>query len=90
MEYLFKLSEEEAMSLIEMVEQHRCEEEEEVCSTIRTSIKTQFQSQFQEHEEEVTLASVFQSRMIVVVYYIYSFKYVAHISIFYNNIFFDI
>lgn len=56
MEYLFKLSEEEAMSLIEMVEQHRCEGEEELCSTIRTSIKTQFQSQFQEHEEEVTLA----------------------------------
>lgn len=55
MEYSFKLTEEEAMSLIEMIEQHRCEGEEEICSNLRTSIKTQFQSQFQEHEEEVTL-----------------------------------
>jgi len=43
------------MSLIEVIEQHRCEGEEELCSNVRTSIKTQFKSQFKENEEGITL-----------------------------------
>tara|TARA_R100000742_G_C4272658_1_gene91932 strand:- start:641 stop:874 length:234 start_codon:yes stop_codon:yes gene_type:complete len=55
MEYLIKLDEEQLMSLIEMIEQHRCEGEDEICSNLRTSIKSQFQSQFLKNEEGVTL-----------------------------------
>jgi|TARA_R100000742_G_C4271310_1_gene90202 hypothetical protein len=55
MEYSFNLTEEEAMSLIEMIEQHRCEGEEQKCSDLRTSIKSQFQAQFKSHEEQVNL-----------------------------------
>jgi len=55
MKYTISLEEEQVMSLIEMIEQHRCEGEEELCSNVRTSVKSQFQSQFQEKEEEVTL-----------------------------------
>jgi hypothetical protein len=55
MKYTISLEEEQVMSLIEMIEQHRCEGEEELCSSVRTSVKSQFQSQFQEKEEEVTL-----------------------------------
>lgn len=55
MMYTITLNEKEVMSLIEMIEQHRCEGEEELCSSIRTSVKAQFQSQFNDHEETVTL-----------------------------------
>ena len=51
MEYLIKLDEEQLMSLIEMIEQHRCEGEDEICSNLRTSIKSQFQSQFLKKED---------------------------------------
>tara|TARA_R110002167_G_scaffold161814_2_gene358015 strand:+ start:189 stop:419 length:231 start_codon:yes stop_codon:yes gene_type:complete len=53
--YIISLDEKQFMSLIEMIEQHRCEGEEELCSSVRTSIKSQFQSQFLEHEEDVTI-----------------------------------
>ena len=55
MKYTISLDEEQVMSLIEMIEKHRCDGEEELCSSIRTSVKSQFQSQFKEKEEEVTL-----------------------------------
>lgn len=55
MKYNIQLDEEQFMALIEMIEQHRCEGEEELCSSIRTSIKSQFQSQFHKHEEELNL-----------------------------------
>lgn len=55
MKYSITLDEKQVMSLIEMIEQHRCEGEEELCSSVRTSVKTQFQAQFQEHEEKVTI-----------------------------------
>tara|TARA_R110000824_G_scaffold222606_1_gene410307 strand:- start:12999 stop:13232 length:234 start_codon:yes stop_codon:yes gene_type:complete len=53
--YTISLEEEQVMSLIEMIEQHRCEGEQELCSSVRTSVKSQFQSQFQEHEEEIII-----------------------------------
>jgi hypothetical protein len=53
--YTIILNEEESMSLIEMIEQHRCDGEHELCSSVRTSVKAQFQSQFNDHEETVTL-----------------------------------
>ena len=56
MDYTITLDEKQLMSLIEIIEQHRCEGEEECFSNVRTSIKAQFQSQFNKHEEEVTLA----------------------------------
>jgi hypothetical protein len=55
MQYNIKLDEEQFMALIEMIEQHRCEGEEELCSSLRTSVKAQFQEQFMEKEEEITL-----------------------------------
>jgi len=55
MKYNIQLDEEQFMALIEMIEKHRCEGEEELCSSIRTSIKSQFQSQFHKHEEELNL-----------------------------------
>tara|TARA_R100000008_G_scaffold82913_1_gene67678 strand:+ start:613 stop:846 length:234 start_codon:yes stop_codon:yes gene_type:complete len=48
MDYLIKLDEEQLMALIEMIEKHRCEGEEKVCSQVRTSVKSQFQSQYKE------------------------------------------
>tara|TARA_R100000697_G_scaffold82558_1_gene94472 strand:- start:56 stop:289 length:234 start_codon:yes stop_codon:yes gene_type:complete len=57
MDYTIKLNEEQFMSLIEMVEQHRCEGEEDICAKVRQSIKAQFQTQFQEKEEEITVDS---------------------------------
>lgn len=55
MQYNIKLDEEQFMALIEMIEKHRCEGEEDLCSSVRTTIKSQFQSQFLEKEEEITL-----------------------------------
>ena len=55
MEYNIKLDEEQFMALIEMIEKHRCEGEENICSNVRTSVKAQFQEQFMEKEEEITL-----------------------------------
>lgn len=55
MEYTIKLNEEQVKSLIEMIEQHRCEGESELCSDVRTSVKQQFQSQFEEQEEYITI-----------------------------------
>ena len=51
MEYLIKLDEEQFMALIEMIEKHRCEGEEKLCSQVRTSIKSQFQFQYKEKEQ---------------------------------------
>ena len=51
MEYNIKLDEEQFMALIEMIEKHRCEGEEDMCSLVRTSVKAQFQEQFMEKEE---------------------------------------
>lgn len=55
MKYTIILNKEELMSLIEVIEEHRCDGEEEFFSQIRTSITTQFKSQFKEHEEETTM-----------------------------------
>lgn len=55
MEYTIKLNEEQVKSLIEMIEQHRCEGESELCSDVRTSVKQQFQSQFEEQEEYIVI-----------------------------------
>tara|TARA_R100000781_G_C4056704_1_gene119602 strand:+ start:265 stop:495 length:231 start_codon:yes stop_codon:yes gene_type:complete len=46
MEYTITLNEEQLMSLIEIVESHRCEGEDELLSEIRTSMKAQFKKQF--------------------------------------------
>lgn len=54
MKYSFKLTGEEAMSLIEVMNEHRCDGEEELFSKTRTSVTNQFQSQFKEHEEELS------------------------------------
>jgi len=43
------------MSLIEMIEKHRCEGEDDICSNVRTSVKAQFQNQFMEKEEQATV-----------------------------------
>lgn len=56
MEYTIKLNEEQVKSLIEMIEQHRCEGESELCSDVRTSVKQQFQSQFEEQEEYIVIS----------------------------------
>lgn len=55
MDYLIKLDEEQLMALIEMIEKHRCEGEEKLCSQVRTSIKSQFQSQYKEKEQSVSV-----------------------------------
>lgn len=55
MKYTIILNEEQTMSLIEMIEEHRCEGEEELCSSIRTSVKAQFKSQFEEKEKEIVV-----------------------------------
>jgi hypothetical protein len=55
MQYNIKLDEEQFMALIEMIEKHRCEGEEDLCSSVRTTVKSQFQSQFLKKEEEITL-----------------------------------
>jgi len=55
MEYNIKLDEEQFMALIEMIEQHRCEGEDDMCSSVRTSVKSQFQEQFQDKEEKITI-----------------------------------
>ena len=55
MKYTIILDEEQTMSLIEMIEEHRCEGEEELCSSIRTSVKAQFKSQFEEQEKEIVV-----------------------------------
>lgn len=56
MEYNIKLDEEQFMSLIEMIEKHRCEGEDEICSNVRTSVKAQFQSQFMDKEYKVNVS----------------------------------
>jgi hypothetical protein len=53
--YNIKLDEEQFMALIEMIEKHRCEGEEDLCSLVRTSVKAQFQEQFMEKEDAVTV-----------------------------------
>ena len=55
MKYIITLDESQVMSLIEMLEHHRCEGEDELCSNMRTNVKSQFQSQFLEHEKVVTI-----------------------------------
>ena len=55
MMYNIKLDEEQFMALIEMIEKHRCEGEEDLCSLVRTSVKAQFQEQFMEKENELTV-----------------------------------
>lgn len=57
MEYNIKLDEEQFMALIEMIEKHRCEGEEDLCSLVRTSVKAQFQEQFMEKEETITIGA---------------------------------
>ena len=52
MKYTITLNEEQFMSLIEIVEQHRCEGEHELVSEIRTSMKAQFQEQFMESDNQ--------------------------------------
>jgi len=52
MKYNIRLDEEQFMSLIEMIEKHRCEGEDDICSDVRTSVKAQFQNQFMEKEEQ--------------------------------------
>ncbi len=55
MKYNIRLDEEQFMSLIEMIEKHRCEGEDDICSNVRTSVKAQFQNQFMEKEEQATV-----------------------------------
>ena len=55
MKYNIRLDEEQFMSLIEMIEKHRCEGEDDICSDVRTSVKAQFQNQFMEKEEQATV-----------------------------------
>ena len=55
MKYNFSLDKEQVKTLIEMIEQNRCEGESQICSDLRTSIKSQFQAQFKSHEEQVNL-----------------------------------
>jgi hypothetical protein len=55
MKYNIILDEEQFMSLIEMIEKHRCEGEDDICSDVRTSVKAQFQNQFMEKEEQATV-----------------------------------
>jgi len=43
------------MALIEMIEKHRCEGEEDLCSLVRTSVKAQFQEQFMGKENQLTV-----------------------------------
>tara|TARA_R100000742_G_C4261132_1_gene78912 strand:+ start:893 stop:1123 length:231 start_codon:yes stop_codon:yes gene_type:complete len=55
MEYTITLNEEQLMSLIEIVESHRCEGEDELLSEIRTSMKSQFKKQFFKKQDVETL-----------------------------------
>lgn len=55
MEYTITLNEEQLMSLIEIVESHRCEGEDELLSEIRTSMKAQFQKQFFKNQDSETI-----------------------------------
>jgi len=55
MEYNIKLDEEQFKALIEMIEKHRCEGEDGICSSVRTSVKSQFQEQYKGKEEKVTI-----------------------------------
>jgi len=48
MSYNITLDKEQIKALIEMIEKHRCEGENELCSNLRTSIKNQYQSQYRE------------------------------------------
>jgi len=55
MEYNIKLDEEQFKALIEMIEKHRCEGEDGICSSVRTSVKSQFQEQYKGKEEKPTI-----------------------------------
>ena len=52
MSYNITLDKEQIKALIEMIEKHRCEGENELCSNLRTSIKNQYQSQYREEQED--------------------------------------
>ena len=52
MEYLIRLDKDQIRSLIEMIEQHRCEGENPVCIDLRSSIKNQYKSQYEEHQNQ--------------------------------------
>ena len=57
--YQITLNEDEFKSLIEMIEQHRCEGEEELCSSIRTSVKSQFNEQ--EEDRPIQIDDILES-----------------------------
>tara|TARA_R100000458_G_C8270445_1_gene245209 strand:- start:9 stop:236 length:228 start_codon:yes stop_codon:yes gene_type:complete len=54
MKYSFTLDKEQVKALIEMIEQHRCEGESQLCTDLRTSIKNQYKEQYRNEKDSIT------------------------------------
>ena len=54
MEFGFKLDKEQVKALIELIEQHRCEGESNICSDLRSSIKKQYKEQYEAQKETMS------------------------------------
>jgi len=61
MKYNFSLDKEQVKTLIEMIEQNRCEGESQICSDLRTSIKNQYKNQYRDEQDSMSEKDIIEN-----------------------------